>query len=68
MATEISLCCWIIGLDNANLFPVDIAPSKTVGHLKKLIKKEKEPELDHLAADRLDVWKVKHPAKCTGHC
>jgi hypothetical protein len=29
-----------------------------VGDLKQRIKHEKEPELDHLAADSLDIWKV----------
>jgi hypothetical protein len=31
----------------------------TVDELKKKIKKEKEPELDHFAPDALNVWKVR---------
>jgi len=54
--------CWIVGLDDANAFPVDILLSKTVGHLKKAIKKEKEPILNHIAADQLEIWKVSDPA------
>ena len=62
MATELSLNCWIDGLDNANAFPVDILSSKTIGHLKKAIKKEKENALNHIDADQLEIWKVNDPA------
>ena len=62
MPAEISLACWIVGLDDANAFPVDILRSKTVGHLKEAIKKKKEPILNHIAADQLEVWKVSDPA------
>ena len=69
MAAEISLTCWILGLDDADSFPVDITLSKTVGHLKKAIKKEKEPTLNHIAADQLEVWKVNdHPMQRTCLC
>jgi hypothetical protein len=59
MAAEISLNCWILGLDDARAFSVDIFLSKTVDHLKDAIKKKKEPALDHIAADQLDIWQVK---------
>jgi hypothetical protein len=61
MAAEISLNCWILGLDDARAFPVDILLSKTVGHLKDAIRKKKEKvaALDHIDADQLDIWKVK---------
>jgi len=59
MATEISLNCRILGLGGS--FPVDILPSKTVGHLKDAIKKKKEPVLNHIAADQLEIWKVNDP-------
>jgi hypothetical protein len=65
MATEISLCCWILGLDDATVFPVDIVPSKTVGHLKKLIKNENENTLKQIDAHQLDIWKVTPRAWCT---
>jgi len=61
MATDISLTCWIVGLDDANAFPVDILRSQTVGHLKKAIKKENA--LNHIDADQLKIWKVGDPAR-----
>lgn len=36
----------------------------TVGHLKEEIKKKKEPELDYLAADTLNLWKVGESSRC----
>ena len=67
MPAEISLVCWIPGLEDANAFPVDIMRSQTVGHLKKAIKKEKEPILNHVAADQLEIWKVSNSARRTPH-
>jgi hypothetical protein len=64
---EISLNCWILGLDNTNVFPVDILPSKTVGHLKDAIKKQKENTLNHIDAHQLDIWQVSDPAQRICH-
>ena len=58
MAVEISLNCWILGLDKANRFSIDVPLSKTVDHLKKAIKKEKENAFNHIDADQLEIWKV----------
>jgi hypothetical protein len=57
---QLDLNCLVLGDDISawRVFPVRIAKSETVGGLKKAIKKEKEPEFDDYAADRLDLWKV----------
>ena len=52
----LKIFCCILGSDR--LFPVDITEDQTVGDLKEAIKKKKEPDLDHLPADALDLWKV----------
>ena len=67
MAAELTLNCWILGLDNANAFPVDILRSQTVGHLKGAIKKQKENALGRVDADQLGIWKVNTPAQRTRH-
>jgi hypothetical protein len=54
---KFKLFCWILNKSNAP-FPVNIAESETVGDLKERVKKGKEPELDHLAADSLVLWRV----------
>ena len=51
--------------DVKHIFPVEILPSKTVGQLKIQIKKEKEPELDHIAADKLVIYKASDSAQYT---
>lgn len=53
----LKLFCWVLNGSNKP-FSVTIGGSETVDDLKKVIKKEKEPELDHLAADRIILWKV----------
>jgi len=63
MAGIMSLNCSILGPDVDNAFPVKISRGETVGALKDAIKEKKTPELDHIAADRLDVWKVGHSAR-----
>ena len=67
MAVEISLNCWILGLDKANRFSVDVPLSKTVDHLKDAIKKKNENTLDHIDAHRLEIWKVGDPAQRNRH-
>ena len=67
MDIEISLTCWVISLDDANAFPVDILRSKTVGHLNKAIKKKKENALNHIDTDQLEIWKVSDLAQRAHH-
>ena len=63
MIHQLLLNCSILGPDVGRTFPVEILPSKTVGQLKKSIKEEKAPELDHIAADKLDIYKVSDSAQ-----
>jgi hypothetical protein len=44
--------------DSKSVFPVDIDENKTVGHLKKEIKKETEPEFNAFAAHALTMYKA----------
>ena len=63
MDQEILLHCSILGPDVEGIFPVEILRSKTVGQLKDAIKKATAPKLDHIAADKLDVYKVSDSAQ-----
>jgi hypothetical protein len=40
------------------MFTVEVEKTKNVSILKKLIKEEKAPHLDHIAASDLDLWMV----------
>ncbi|KAG1870605.1 hypothetical protein DFJ58DRAFT_763762 [Suillus subalutaceus] len=52
-----SLNCFVLGDDpKFHSFPIKIARTESVSRLKKLIKEEKRPEFDAVAADRLQLW------------
>jgi len=68
MDQEILLNCSILGPDVERIFPVEILPSKTVGQLKMAIKKENAPQLDHIVAHKLDVYKASDSAQYTHRC
>ena len=53
----IPLFCWILDVSYSP-FPVDIDDSRTVGHLKKAIVKEKSATFANIEADQLRLWKV----------
>jgi hypothetical protein len=57
----LDLYCWALDDDPLLAFPIKIAKSETVGGLKDAIKDKKKPEFDHVAADRLNLWKVSIP-------
>ncbi|KAG2100178.1 uncharacterized protein F5147DRAFT_813356 [Suillus discolor] len=47
---------------------VDVEWTKTIGDLRNVIKDAKKPEFDHVAADRLELWKVKINLNDTHFC
>jgi hypothetical protein len=57
----LELNCLIYDDDASHIFPVEIASSKSVGALKKAIKEEMKPALDHVTAASLTLWKVSIP-------
>lgn len=61
MSDIITLFCLVYGEPIANAFPVKIPQTDTFDDLKKLIKKEKTPCFDDIAADELRLWKVNIP-------
>jgi Crinkler effector protein N-terminal domain len=58
---NLELNCFVFGDDASQVFPVKIASTDSVGTLRKAIKEEKKPVLDHLTADSLTLWKVSIP-------
>jgi hypothetical protein len=47
--------------DPRRVFPVRIATTESVNSLRKVIKDEMKPALDHIPADTLVLWKVSIP-------
>ena len=60
----LSLFCVVDG--ESTPFPVEIESTKTIGNLKKLIKSEKTPRFDDVAADELTLWRVSIPVDSPG--
>ena len=55
---SITLLCLVKENTLANAFPVDIDKDQLVGHLKKVIKAEKQNDFAGIDADKLRLWKV----------
>ena len=60
-AMMLSLSCYLLDDDLKRYFIVEVEETKTVSILKDLIKEEKAPKLNDVAASDLDVWKVNLP-------
>jgi len=58
---DIALFCLQNGEGPSRTFSVEMDPTKTVDHLKNLIKTKKAPEFDDIAADKLTLWRVSIP-------
>ena len=65
MLNMITIFCLVHGEPIANAFPVKIPLSDTISDLKKLIKEEKAPEFDDIAADKLKLWSISIPINDT---
>jgi Crinkler effector protein N-terminal domain len=57
----LTLFCLLDGEATSQAFSVDIEQTKTVDQLKKVIKTEKAPRFDDVAADELTLWRVSIP-------
>src|SRR3954453_5142779 len=57
----ITLFCLVKGNTTANAFEVDIEKDKSISHLKKVIKAEKQNDFAGVDADKLRLWKVTIP-------
>ncbi|OAQ22442.1 hypothetical protein K457DRAFT_84856 [Linnemannia elongata AG-77] len=55
---HLTLFCLVNGESTSNTFSVEIDSTKTVDGLKKLIKSEKAPRFDDVAAAELPLWRI----------
>jgi len=56
-----SLNCFVLGCDSSEVFTVEILKTKNVSILKRLIKEEQSPRLNHVAASELILSQVSLP-------
>ncbi|CAG8640461.1 10806_t:CDS:2, partial [Racocetra persica] len=60
--SEITIFCLVLGDAVSRSFPVDIDKSTiSIGHLKELIKKKKDPYYNNISADEFELWSVDIP-------
>lgn len=59
MSGIVTLLCWVIESHTKQIFPVEIGRDKMWGSVKDAIKEKKKPEFGDIAADTLDLWKVR---------
>ena len=57
----LSLNCFVLGSDSSEIFTVEILKTKNVSILKKTIKEEQSPRLDHVVASELILSEVSLP-------
>jgi hypothetical protein len=57
----LELNCFVQGDDRNQVFSIEIPNNKPISALKKAIKEEQKPTLDHVTADSLQLWKVSIP-------
>jgi len=57
----LSLNCFVLGDGPDRMFTVKILKTENVSILKKSIKEEKAPHLNHIDASDLDLWQVNFP-------
>ncbi|KAF8924384.1 hypothetical protein BGZ58_001838, partial [Dissophora ornata] len=58
---NLCLFCLVDGESTSRAFPATIQSVEIIGSLKKLIKAEKTPRFDDIAADELTLWRVSIP-------
>ncbi|KAF9998054.1 hypothetical protein BGZ65_006408 [Modicella reniformis] len=61
MTNILTLFCLVDGESASSAFNVRLPPGRYVNDLKTAIKREKSPEFDDIAADKLTLWKVLIP-------
>ena len=59
--STLSINCFLLGSDSSGVFTVEILKTKNVSILKRLIKEELSPRLNHVVAKDLTAWKVSLP-------
>ncbi|KAF9279974.1 hypothetical protein BGZ88_012443 [Linnemannia elongata] len=60
---HLNLFCLVDGESASSVFPVKLPMDDSIGDLKKLIKTEKAPEFDDIAADKLTLWRFESAAE-----
>ena len=59
--SDITICCWVLGDEYYEVFPVEIPGNKSVAHLKRAIKAENPTTMKDIDAKKLILYAVSVP-------
>ncbi|KAK3805409.1 MAG: hypothetical protein J3R72DRAFT_352700, partial [Linnemannia gamsii] len=57
----LTLFCLISGLPSSRAFEIEVSKTRTIAHLKDLIKAKQTPAFDDITVDQLNLWRVSIP-------
>ncbi|KAG0363331.1 hypothetical protein BGZ54_008200 [Gamsiella multidivaricata] len=55
---SLTLLCLVDGLPSSKAFEIEVSATRTVAHLKDLIKTKQTPAFDDITVDQLILWSV----------
>ncbi|KAF8938891.1 hypothetical protein BGZ47_008367, partial [Haplosporangium gracile] len=58
---RLSLFCFVDGLPSSRAFAIEVSATRTISHLKDLIKTKQAPAFDDITVDQLTLWRVSIP-------
>ncbi|KAK3836796.1 MAG: hypothetical protein J3R72DRAFT_526112 [Linnemannia gamsii] len=57
----LTLFCLVDGLPSSRAFEIEVSKTRTIAHLKDLIKAKQTPAFDDITVDQLNLWRVSIP-------
>ncbi|KAH7050407.1 hypothetical protein BKA57DRAFT_527951 [Linnemannia elongata] len=58
MTDNLTLFCLVDGLPSSRTFEIEASATRTIAHLKDLIKTKQTPAFDDITVDQLSLWRV----------
>ncbi|KAF9308167.1 hypothetical protein BGZ91_007932, partial [Linnemannia elongata] len=55
---HLNLFCLVDGLPSSRTFEIEVSATRTIAHLKDLIKTKQTPAFDDITVDQLSLWRV----------
>ncbi|KAG0197469.1 hypothetical protein BGX33_000595, partial [Mortierella sp. NVP41] len=65
--TLLNLYCLVDGLPTSRAFEIEVSATRTVAHLKDLVKTKQAPAFDDITVDQLNLWRVVIPDEKQSH-
>ncbi|KAG0249397.1 hypothetical protein BGZ95_007560, partial [Linnemannia exigua] len=63
----LTLFCLVDGLPSSRALEIEVSKTRTIAHLKDLIKAKQTPAFDDITVDQLNLWRVSIPVATNKH-